>query len=506
MVVADYRKFGIQSGAKSVRLNYDEILEAAKQKNNITVFCDLQGGINKWIDKAGWVLHGGIVQVFEVDVLPGNIYRSEYLASAEITDSGTFMVAFPWTPVNGPPVPPDYESGEPDLIFLFTQNTGAVETVYEEVPQGVLWNVASGSVLEFVISSELAVWSYPAVGLSSIPNNELFLFTRIGNYETAETDCRGSSPTSSGYYHARSDGFSTKNSDMPFGRTLDLFGWFGKNCNIAYYKVQYSTDAGTTWNDIKTSLPNKWYDTSDPNPLNWHWKSQSMGPFTVDGVENLYTIPFLVRPDTPWSYLDRIIRFNSTLAPDGLCQISIVPYTWNSDHTHLTISTNSEIEIDANYGTVILRIDNSAPEVKILNMKLNGAPVSVCSILDFDELTDEIEVDFRVWDENGHLRDYALESMYGHNCYVSPRPVVPDAATDNYDSNASGSPLWQGKKEYITEYLSSAYNVTPTSPCTVGTMPTCAYQFRLHASKRTSNGYGLIYRWVEDTRHVTIQK
>jgi hypothetical protein len=37
-------------------------------------------------------------------------------------------------------------------------------------------------------------------------------------------------------------------------------------------------------------------------------------------------------------------------------------------------------------------------------------------------------------------------------------------------------------------------------------MPTCAYQFRLWASKRTTNGYGLIYHHVEDTWHVTIQR
>jgi len=57
-VVEDYRKFGLQAGAKSVRLDYDEILEAAKQKNNITVFCDLQGGINKWTNSGALIYAG----------------------------------------------------------------------------------------------------------------------------------------------------------------------------------------------------------------------------------------------------------------------------------------------------------------------------------------------------------------------------------------------------------------------------------------------------------------
>jgi micrococcal nuclease len=57
-VVEDYRKFGIQSGAKSMRIDYAEILEAARQQNNITVFCDLQGGINQWTDN-GALVYGG---------------------------------------------------------------------------------------------------------------------------------------------------------------------------------------------------------------------------------------------------------------------------------------------------------------------------------------------------------------------------------------------------------------------------------------------------------------
>jgi hypothetical protein len=37
-------------------------------------------------------------------------------------------------------------------------------------------------------------------------------------------------------------------------------------------------------------------------------------------------------------------------------------------------------------------------------------------------------------------------------------------------------------------------------------MPACAYEFRLRASKRTTNGYGLIYDGLEDTKHLTLQR
>lgn len=57
-VVEDYRKFGIQASAKSVRIDYAEILDAAGQQSNITVFCDLQSGINKGTNNGALVYAG----------------------------------------------------------------------------------------------------------------------------------------------------------------------------------------------------------------------------------------------------------------------------------------------------------------------------------------------------------------------------------------------------------------------------------------------------------------
>ena len=132
-------------------------------------------------------------------------------------------------------------------------------------------------------------------------------------------------------------------------------------------------------------------------------------------------------------------------------------------------------------------------------MKLNGVSKNVCQILNFGTgSTDKISVNFRAHDQRGHLQGYALNAMYGHNASVSPKPTTPNKAEDNYNNNAGGSPLWQGGLGYITDYKGDIY--TPAK------MPDCAYQFRLTASKRTTNGYGLIYHAVEDTWHITIDR
>lgn len=47
-VIQDYRQFGVQQDVLSVRLDYEKIVTAANNGDQITVFCDLQGGINQW--------------------------------------------------------------------------------------------------------------------------------------------------------------------------------------------------------------------------------------------------------------------------------------------------------------------------------------------------------------------------------------------------------------------------------------------------------------------------
>ena len=445
---------------------------------------------------AGWAPYGAVVKAFEVDPLPGGSYtvNSPELATATVNASGNFTLTFPWPSGGG------FEVGGPDIIFVFTQNiNGSAEIIYEENASGTRWNVADATTIPLNVASPLAVCSNPAVTPSSVPNNKLFLFTRIGNHETANIDSKGSVVTSQGYHRPRKVpySFAGANTDQPYGSALDMFGYFGSQSQIAYYKVQYSADGGATWTDIKTLLPNKWYSTSDPNPLNWNWVSESMGPVSYGGINNLYRVPYFVRPNTPWSWFDRVAIFNSTLVTDGLTRFKIAAYKQSG--ASLIPATSSDIIIDPNYGEIVLQIDNTPPAVKILDVKLNGVSKNVCQILNFGTgSTDKISVNFRAHDQRGHLQGYALNAMYGHNASVSPKPTTPNKAEDNYNNNAGGSPLWQGGLGYITDYKGDIY--TPTM------IPDCAYQFRLTASKRTTNGYGLIYHNVEDTWHITIDR
>ncbi len=59
-------KPAVESGVKSVRLDYGEIAETAKKGYEITVFCDLQGGIHKRAGNGALIYAGSVRHKFNL--------------------------------------------------------------------------------------------------------------------------------------------------------------------------------------------------------------------------------------------------------------------------------------------------------------------------------------------------------------------------------------------------------------------------------------------------------
>jgi micrococcal nuclease len=57
-LVEKYRERGVAAGVKSVRLDYQELVAAAGAGEQVTVFCDLQGGIQKWTGDGAVIFAG----------------------------------------------------------------------------------------------------------------------------------------------------------------------------------------------------------------------------------------------------------------------------------------------------------------------------------------------------------------------------------------------------------------------------------------------------------------
>lgn len=59
-IVEDFRLSEATAGALSLRLHYPKILAASERANSITIFCDLQAGINKWIGGSALIYAGSV--------------------------------------------------------------------------------------------------------------------------------------------------------------------------------------------------------------------------------------------------------------------------------------------------------------------------------------------------------------------------------------------------------------------------------------------------------------
>jgi len=419
------------------------------------------------------------VEIFEVDKITGG-FKSDLTATAVADIGGLFSVDFEW------PYNISISSNRPDIIFRVLQVVGGVDKVlYTENPATqTRWNIADSISVTLEVEEDCVAINPPSSGQ---PYDVLFVFTRVGRIGADEIDTIG--PGASGYAFPDVNP-SDPNSDLantPFGRTLDVAGWFGMYTDVERYKIRYSLNGGP-YQDITDPLHNHYYDFA---PTGGKWINAALGPFGEGGQTNVYVPTYVHMPNRPWTFPDLLARWDTTKVANGLVTLEIQGFKWDATHTSLVPATS--LLIDPNYGVLNLLIDNSPPvvEIKEDEIKHGNSTVKVCDIVDF---TGKLKIKFEASDDAGHLRAFALNAIYGHNKYVSPKPAN---AEDSYSEHIDATRKWSGGV-FTAEYDAAVYNNSK--------MPTCAYQFRAAVSKRTSNGYGLIYPHLEDTIHITLKR
>ncbi len=130
-----------------------------------------------------------------------------------------------------------------------------------------------------------------------------------------------------------------------------------------------------------------------------------------------------------------------------------------------------------------LFLDNNLPDLRIIGVRYRGVDISPCAIVEVLETPDPVEVHIRAYDAEGDLYSYALNAYYGNNQVFSPA-----LASGSYPGGN-----WQG----VPDLWVSA----PVAPNKFPPI-TCAYQLRLSAYPRVTNGYGYI-GYTEANDHVT---
>jgi len=135
-----------------------------------------------------------------------------------------------------------------------------------------------------------------------------------------------------------------------------------------------------------------------------------------------------------------------------------------------------------------LYIDNALPELQLYEIRYKGAVVAPCSIVDITETPDPVQVHFRAYDLEGDLGAFSLYAYYGGPT-TAPLNLLP-AGMGAYPGGN-----WQGVADQWIDCP-----ISPKFPPV-----SCAYQFRLSASPRVTNGYGYI-GYTEATSHVTFRR
>ncbi len=417
------------------------------------------------------------VKVYEIDKIAGG-YKTDFLVEGSTNLKGDFNITFTW------PYDVSIHGNRPDIIFRVTQKIdGTDKVIYNENPAtATRWNI--GDVLSVTLEAEDCISIMPTP--TGRPYDTLFVFTRVGVIGVNNIHTVGAGASGYAYPDIDPAAPNSRDANSPFGATLDIAGWFGHFTDTVRYKIQYSFD-GVNFTDISDPLYNSYYEY---DPGGGNWITTAMGPFTEGGKTNIYKMPYVEKPGQPWIFPDLIAKWDTTKVSDGLYTLRIQGFKWNAAGTALEPSV--ALLIDPSYGTLKLMIDNSPPVSKIKVIRHGSDIKEVCDIVNFTSGTLSIEIEAS--DGKGHLREYGLNAMYGHNQIVSPIPVNGSA---NYSNHIGISRQWNGGT-VIVNYDAATYNAAK--------MPTCAYQFRLNVTKRTTNGYGLIWWAVEDTKHITLKR
>ncbi len=139
--------------------------------------------------------------------------------------------------------------------------------------------------------------------------------------------------------------------------------------------------------------------------------------------------------------------------------------------------------------TLQLYVDNALPELQLYEIRYKGVVVAPCAIVDITETPDPVQVRYRAFDPEGNLNNYSLQAYYG-GPGTTPINLLP-AGVGSYPGGN-----WTGVADTTVNCPVAPIKFPPVS---------CAYQFRLSASPRVTNGYGYI-GYAEVTSHVTFRR
>ncbi len=320
-----------------------------------------------------------------------------------------------------------------------------------------------------------------------------FIFTTIGKIPVSEIiqdqgdpshGLANVSPTSASDFHI------PQYKDSPLGGYLWIRGLFGAVDDVDYYQI----------------LVKKWENFSDPGTGEFVPLSDSLakllytinpdgtvtstrvvlGPKVIGGIYNLYEL----NKSGFWTFPDLRIIWNTT-GLYGKYTLTYKAFRW--DEIEQTVV---EVDLDSNdQDHLTIVVDNTPVQAIIHNVKYDpsnpnynpGADGEIpeCGIINLTSNSENLRFTITAWHPNGYLKNYALHALYGKNRYGG---VIK---SESYDGTSP--PYWHGVEE-------QEFQSEDAEPGALQPWERCAYQFRLRAWSRTTDGYHYII-WKEFNDH-----
>jgi hypothetical protein len=133
-----------------------------------------------------------------------------------------------------------------------------------------------------------------------------------------------------------------------------------------------------------------------------------------------------------------------------------------------------------------MRVNNTRPVVRIDSVSFGGGgPFQECSIIRLPSETSTLNFIYTAEHADGFLDNYSLVALVGRN--RSGGTIF----SDTYTNHVASDGIWNGE-------TTTPVSATPVFPeqslPNLQLWETCAYQFRITAWARTTNGFGRIYK------------
>jgi hypothetical protein len=287
----------------------------------------------------------------------------------------------------------------PDITFRVTQDTngdGVEETIYSEGHFDVRWDAGAISNVTLVASSiakESRLCGVPLIPCGNAPDILFAGFMPLRNLsyfnDSTGYALRPNRPKPSGL----PGGVSSFPASTPFCGVLQLYGCADLQ-NAKYYRIQQSTDNGTSYSAI-TGLSWNNYLLSLPIPIT----ADSNGWYPVEPINPVTLNPV---PRASLEFPNLLLDWPTPASEKSLLKIEL----GDNSKNHISEST-----------AVAIVSDNTRPNISLTNLswKYVGEPdaslrnlTGDCPMIQRGAVPQDIEVVFEVFVSAQHLRDASL--------------------------------------------------------------------------------------------------